>query len=240
MDDLRILAGNINDFLFSLGFSPCPAGVMAHKNEMNKSYTDWVDTFLHWINTPDPKALMKATIFFDLRTIYGNVEMTENLKNKIIDEIRRKPSFLNFMAKNAIENPPPLSFFNQFMVESSGEHKNEFDIKARAIMPLTDAARVLALEHGFFESTNTSRRFRLLSEMEPENKDLFNEARMGIDYLHKTRAMAGLQHGHSGGRFISISSFNKMDRKILKEIFNVISEIQKLLRVRYQLDYFRS
>ena len=75
---------------------------------------------------------------------------------------------------NALKNPPPLSFFRNVLVESSGEHKDQFDIKAKAIMPLVDAARLLTLAKGIKKVNNTVLRFEKLAEMEPQNKDLYD------------------------------------------------------------------
>ena len=38
-------------------------------------------------------------------------------------------------------------FFRNLVLEKNGEHKDSFDIKLRAMMPLADAARVLILQH---------------------------------------------------------------------------------------------
>ncbi|WP_306465112.1 putative nucleotidyltransferase substrate binding domain-containing protein, partial [Gelidibacter salicanalis] len=66
-------------------------------------------------------------------------------------------------------NPPPLGFFKDFVVEKSGEHKNEFDIKSRAMMPLADLARLLVLSHGVIGVNNTFKRFDRLVALEPNS-----------------------------------------------------------------------
>jgi len=44
--------------------------------------------------------------------------------------------FLNFLAKNATDESPPSRFFSKAVVRKVRKHKNEFDIKSRAMMPL--------------------------------------------------------------------------------------------------------
>jgi CBS domain-containing protein len=211
---------------------------MAHLPSMNLPLDGWVKRIGNWIFEPDPKALLNATIFFDMRAVYGDEGLAGALKRSITGSILRQPSFLNYLAANAIQNPPPLSFFNQFIVETSGEHKNDFDIKKRAIMPLVDAARVLALEHQYYESVSTIDRFRNAGNHEPRNKALYEESIHAFYFLMKMRARNGLIHGDDG-RFINIKACDNIDKKILKEIFQVIREVQKLIHVRFQLDYFR-
>jgi len=238
MKDILVeLAGKVNHFLVDCGYSLCQAGIMGHLSSMCLDERQWEDRFKGWIYQPDPEALLKATIFFDMRAMYGNVEMVKRLKEAIIRYIKEQPSFLNFLARNATQNPPPLSFFNQFIVESSGEHKNEFDIKKRAIMPMVDAARVLALDHYFYESVGTIERFRYVGQQEPQNKSILEEAIQGYEFILKMRTKSGYFH-RDDGRFVDISSFSKIEKKVLKEIFQVIREIQKIIRVRFQLEYF--
>jgi len=236
--NLLEMAEKINNFLVTCGFSQCPAGIMAHFPEMCLTEKEWMKKFGHWIHNPEPVSLMNTTIYFDLRAVFGKAALIEGIKQNIILNIKGQKSFLNYLAKNATENPPPLSFFNQFMVESSGEHKNEFDIKKRAIMPMVDAARLLTLENHYYESVSTIDRFRYLTQQEPQNKNLYEEAIIGYEFLLMERAKAGIQHKDEG-RFIDISSSNKIEKKLYKEIFHIITELHKLIRVRFQLDFFR-
>jgi CBS domain-containing protein len=231
------VAEEVNDFLMDCGYSPCPAGIMGHLPAMCRTAGEWDRQFKEWIYQPDSQALMNSTIFFDMREIQGDGQLVSVIKRKILDYIRKQPSFLNFLAKNAIQNPPPLSFFNQFVVETSGEHKNEFDIKKRAIMPLVDSARLFALEHDYYDSVSTLDRFRSAASLESRHRKIFDDAIQGYEFLLKIRARSGLLH-RDDGRFIDISSFDNIEKKIFKEIFHIIRELQKIIHVRFQLDFF--
>ncbi|WP_332913220.1 putative nucleotidyltransferase substrate binding domain-containing protein [Algoriphagus boritolerans] len=99
--------------------------------------------------------------------------MAEELSAHIYQEIGKKQVFLNFLALNAMKNPPPLGFFRDFVLERSGENRDQFDIKLRAMLPLTDLARLLVLSHQIVGINNTFRRFEKLAELEPANAELF-------------------------------------------------------------------
>ncbi len=236
-ETIRKVAEEVNNFLIECGFSHCPAGIMSHLPGMCQTEREWNQQFQNWIYQPDPEALMQSTIFFDMRNVYGNREWVSRIKENILGQIRKQPAFLNYLAKNATQNPPPLSFFNQFIVESSGEHKNEFDIKKRAIMPMVDAARLFSLEHFYYESVSTIDRFRYTGQQESQHKAIFEDAVHGYEFLLKMRARAGLLHGDDG-RFVDVSSFDNIEKKIFKEVFHIISELQKIIHVRFQLDFF--
>lgn len=63
------------------------------------------------------------------------------------------------LVSGALQSPSPTGFFRQFLVEQDGANKDNFDIKRRALMPLTDAARVLILSHSIKGISNTAERF---------------------------------------------------------------------------------
>ena len=232
------LARGVNEILNECGFDFCPAGVMAKNPQWCLSLSQWKEQFEKWIYTPGAKEVMYSTIFFDFNPVYGDSELADKMSDHIFDAIENQQSFLSFLAKNALENPPPLSFFRSFMVEHTGEHKNEFDIKARAMMPLVDGARVLILAAKLKGINNTIKRYQKLSELEPENKELYEQLADSYEIVMRFRAMQGLKHGNSG-RFFKPDELNKMQRLMLRNCFRPIKELQTLLTVRFNLKMFR-
>ncbi|HKK78597.1 MAG TPA: DUF294 nucleotidyltransferase-like domain-containing protein [Phaeodactylibacter sp.] len=232
------LAGRVTHKLNQVGFEYCPADMMASNPDWCLSLEQWKLQFSRWIKEPEPKAVMYCTIFFDYRGVYGKVELTEALTKHIFEELDGQSVFMSFLAKNALENPPPLTFFRNFVVENSGEHKDKFDIKARAMMPLADAARVLILNARLSSINNTFRRFDKLAEMEPKNKELYEQASDAYEILMRYRALHGLKMKNSG-RYFDPSKMTKMERINLRNSFQPIKALQSLLNVRFQLAYFR-
>ncbi|MEM9985937.1 MAG: DUF294 nucleotidyltransferase-like domain-containing protein [Bacteroidota bacterium] len=231
------LSGLVVDFLNQCGFALCPGEIMASNPRWNLSVSEWKRQFAEWIETPAPKALMHSTIFFDFRAGYGDAALTQELEGFLHQEIEEHPGFLNFLAQNALGNPPPLSFFKGFMVERSGQHKDDFDIKLRGMMPLCDAARVLSLQHQLTQVNNTPARFRQLAELEPANAGVYQEAAMAYELMIRYRSLNGLRDGNSG-RYLNPQQLNKIERQTLKSSFRNIEEIQSLLKTRFSLGVF--
>jgi CBS domain-containing protein len=216
------------------GFEDCPANMMASNPQWCMSVEQWENQFSQWIREPTEKNVMLCTIFFDFRPIVGDRSLTERLTKHIIETIESKSIFLNFLAKDAVENPPPLTFFRQFMVEKSGAHKDAFDIKARAMMPLTDAARILILNAKMPGINNTLHRFEKLAELEPQNKELYEEAASAYKILMRYRALQGIKNQDDGRYFIP-AKLSKVERLDLRNSFRPISDLHELLKVRFQL-----
>ncbi|HLT08402.1 MAG TPA: DUF294 nucleotidyltransferase-like domain-containing protein [Cyclobacteriaceae bacterium] len=223
------------EILASCGFLRCPAGIMANNPLWVQPLSKWKRYFEGWILNPDPNAMLKSAVFFDYRPIYGNVELAEAITDHIYKTIDERRIFLRFFAKNALQNPAPLGFFRNFLVEKSGQHQDKFDIKLRAMMPLIDAARLLVLDHKIVGINNTFKRFEKLAELEPQNRELYKEAGKAYEIFMRIRVTEGLKMGDSG-RFIDPDVLGKLQRQLLKNAFVPIDELQKLIAVRFQLN----
>ncbi|MEL7117927.1 MAG: DUF294 nucleotidyltransferase-like domain-containing protein [Bacteroidota bacterium] len=232
------LAKKTTTLLNTCGFDFCPADMMASNPQWCLSLTDWKKQFSKWIYEPTPKSVMNGTIFFDFRPVYGDFNLANALTAYIFEQLDEQELFLAYLAKDALQNPPPLTFFRSFVVEKGGEHKNEFDIKARAMMPLTDAARLLILSNQIGGINNTFKRFEALAKKEPQNKELYEQAADAYELLIRIRALQGLKNKDSG-RYIDPGTLSKMERLDLRNAFKPISEIQSLISTRFQLGFLR-
>lgn len=228
------LADHINHSLEIVGFELCPAQMMANNPKWCNSVTEWSQQFKSWISTPDQDNLMLCTIFFDYEHVYGDTSLVNQLSEQIFESIASHDIFLTYLGRNALQNPPPLSFFRQFLVEDDGEHKDQFDIKSRAMMPLVDAARLLILSHNIKSTNNTLERYEKLAELEPQNKDTYIFCLESYKNLLRFRTQRGLANDDSG-RFIDLESLNKSDRLRLKRSFKAVKSIQELIKTRFKL-----
>jgi CBS domain-containing protein len=227
------LASITTRLLNECGFEYCPADMMASNPRWCLSLKKWKKQFEKWIFQPGTKEIMFTTIFFDYRPLYGDFDLAEQLTDSIYESIEDQEIFLSLLAKNALQNPSPLSFFRNFMVERGGEHKDEFDIKSRAMMPLTDAARLLILSARQYGKNNTFQRFDHMAELEPKNKELYEQAADAYEILMRFRALHGLKNKDSG-RFFKIEELNKMQRMMLRNCFKPIKDLQDLIEVRFR------
>jgi CBS domain-containing protein len=220
------------------GFSRCSANMMASNPQWCKPLSGWKEQFKDWIQVPEPESLLQAAIFFDFRATAGDSSLANTLRKYVFAQIKAESLFMHYLANNALLNPPPLSFFRKFVVEKSGDHKDNFDIKRRALMPLTDAARVLAYEAQLPDTTNTQQRLELVASTDTSHAALYQEAADAYDKLLEIRAREGLRQ-HDSGRYIDPGSLTHLERELLRSIFGVIRDVQQVLRHRFQLDYFR-
>jgi Predicted signal-transduction protein containing cAMP-binding and CBS domains len=102
------LSAYVSDGLHECGYVYCPGEVMATNPKWRQSVSVWRSYYNSWISSPDPKALMYASIFFDLKCIYGTSELLDDLLTGVLN--KQNNYFQSHMAHNAEHYTPPLGF----------------------------------------------------------------------------------------------------------------------------------
>ncbi|MFD1614405.1 DUF294 nucleotidyltransferase-like domain-containing protein [Gelatiniphilus marinus] len=228
------LSKHITKSLNKIGFEYCEADMMASNEAWCKSISEWKNQFKDWILKPDEKAVLLSSIFFDYNLVYGSQKLIDQLTNTIYNTLENSVSFNKLLAQDAVKSPSPLGFFKQFLVEKNGDQKDLFNIKNRGLMPLIDAARVLALSKQIKGINNTFERYEKLAEIEPNNKELYESCSYAFKALTKFKTKQGLRHNTSG-KFIDLETLTKEEKLKLKRCFKPIDEIQKTLILRFDL-----
>ncbi|MCB2228302.1 MAG: CBS domain-containing protein [Desulfarculaceae bacterium] len=229
-------AERVVEGLVRCGFPRCTGGVMASNPDWCQSETGWRNTFLRWVQDPKPATLRLGSIFFDFREIYAEADYLEALGLALREAIEVNRLFLRHMAANSLYNRPPLGFLRQFVVEKSGEHANQLNLKLSGLTPIVDGARVMALDLGI-TSTNTLERLAAIEArgiIKPELAADLKEAFSFITLLRISRHLEARAAGKTPDNFVDPESLTNFQRKMLKEAFKVVSELQSLLEQRYQ------
>ncbi|MCH8547043.1 MAG: DUF294 nucleotidyltransferase-like domain-containing protein, partial [Cryomorphaceae bacterium] len=231
------LAKVVSDHLEQLGFPRDPADVSAENPKWCMSLKKWKKQFSQWMHTPDNQAILHCNIFFDFRGVFGDYALDEELRNHINHEQSGVELFTALLAKEAVETPAPLSFFRNLVVERSGANKDQFDLKLRVLLPLVDCARVLAITHAISASTTTAR-YEALKLKLPERASLFNSAIEATQYAIRLKAISGFRN-NDNGRYIAPDMLSKLERQMLRSVFETIDELQQMLKLTFQTDRLR-
>jgi len=223
-------------YLERSGIPRCQGGVMASNPKWCQPEEKWQTTFLEWIMEPNPETLLMASIFFDFRPIYAGTQFPYILHDHLLKVIRKRKLFIRFMAKVALTNRPPLSLLKRFVVEKSGENKNKFDLKLRGLNPVVDAARVLSLDLGI-KTQNTLERLAEIQKRGVIDSQFYADLREAYEfivYLQISRHLDALAKGEAPDNFLDPASLNGLQRKMLKESFSIVRQLQDMIEFRYQ------
>ncbi len=231
------LAKFVCDGLNHCGYIYCPGEMMATTDQWRQPLDTWKRYFNKWTSTPEPKALMLTCVFFDLRCIYGEVNLFQDLRLHMLDKTRGNRLFLAFMAGNALTHKPPLGFFRNFVLIHDGEHDHTFDLKHSAIVPIVDLARVYALAAGI-EPANTMDRLEFVSsggEVTQEGARDLHDALEFIGSLRIKHQARLIREEKPADNYMSPDDLSHFERNHLKDAFSVVRTMQSVLDQRYKM-----
>ncbi|MBI4792672.1 MAG: cyclic nucleotide-binding/CBS domain-containing protein [Deltaproteobacteria bacterium] len=237
LEYFKIFSDEVIEHLVHCGYPRCPGNIMASNDDLRKNLRGWKLAFDQWMISPDPQEVLNSTIFFDFRAGYGDATLAQELRKHLCAEAPRQEIFLTHLAKFCLNTRPPLSFFKNFIVEKNGEHKNRLNLKESGLVPFVDFARIMALKHGINE-TNTLGRLQLLHEHRHISQELYNETVEAYEFLMQLRLIHQLhmlEEGTPPHNYINPADLTDLEKKTLKEAFEVIRRIQSSLNQQFHL-----
>jgi CBS domain-containing protein len=231
------LAEFVCEGLDQLGYVFCPGEVMALNVKWRVSLSRWKRHFDRWIDEPEPKSVMYCSIFFDIRCVFGDSKLVEDLQNYASTRAKENRIFRRFMAANVLTHRPPLGFFRRFVQEDDGSQSEGLNLKHRGIVPITDLVRMRALESGIQEA-NTFRRIELATESDAMNENDASSLRDALRLINRIRLnhqSAQMMAGEKPTNFVPIEDISPLLRRNLKAAFMLVDGAQKALALRYQV-----
>ena len=207
---LLAFADEVNRALDAAGFPLCKGDIMARNPRWCLSAEEWRSVFDGWIRSPQPEALLNASIFFDFRPLAGGAHLAGALREGVLAQTKANRSFLRALTENALRSRPPLGLLQDFSADT-------LDLKASGARPFVDAARVLALADGIAE-TSTARRLRAKGEAS------------AVEAFHFIQGLR-LRRGN----VIDALELSALDRRVLKEAFREGALLQQRIRLDFGL-----
>ena len=100
------LATRVCDGLNACGYVYCPGEIMATTEQWRQPLAAWQNTVHRWTTSPTPDAVMRVSIFFDLRAIHGDKSLCAKLQQVMLSEASSNTIFLASLAANALDSRP--------------------------------------------------------------------------------------------------------------------------------------
>lgn len=226
----------VQNALASCGYAACTADYMASNPRWRRPLSSWKNCFRAWITDPDLHSVEDALIFFDMRPIGGDFWLFEALAAFFRETLKDASFFKSIFAYVTIDRKPPLGFFRTFVVERSGEHKQELDIKTFGTAPIVEAARLLALDAGI-EATNTVDRLSAAQQLlyfdDVLRRDLL-EAFELLTLLRLEHQLQQLRAAQPVNNYVNPGTLTQLQRSLLKEAFRTIARAQLVISDRFR------
>lgn len=217
------------------GYDLCTGDIMASNPRWCQPISVWKDYFSQWIREPKAEALLRLSIFFDLRGVYGDKSLALQLNRHIRKEAKEHAGFLTFMARNANQRKPPLGFFRQFVLDGEGKQSRTFNLKERGIAPIIDIVRVHALAIGS-DKLNTLERIEDIEAagLLPDGraKDLALALEM-IGMVRIRHQKEQIDAGESPNNHVNPANLSSFEKRHLRDAFDIVSRQQEFIKFRY-------
>src|SRR5690606_8655862 len=148
-----------------------------------------------------------------------------------LDMASKNSIFVAHMIANSLQHTPPLGMIRGFSPLRSGPHRNHLDMKHNGVIPVTDLARIYALQ-GRIPDVNTRAR---LQAAQQANVISASGARDLID-AYDVIAMTRLQNqadmikiGHEPSNYLAPADRSDFERNHLRDAFIVVRTMQSAL-----------
>ncbi len=228
-------AGEVNLALDACGFPLCKGEIMARNPKWCLTPAEWRAVFARWMRSPEPEALLNASIFFDFRALAGDARLAGELRAFVLKSAAGNAAFRRAMAENALRARPPLGLLRNFTTDDAGAFPGTLDLKRFGARPITDGARLLALAHGL-PATSTAARLRAAAAagtLPQAEADALVDAFHFIQTLRLRRQYveSGVVPGTENR--IDPERLNAIDRRILKAAFRQANVLQERLKLDY-------
>ncbi len=223
------LSQRVIDQLIQAGFPPCPGGYMA--TNWRRPLDQWMRLFRGWIETPEPQALLEASIFFDFRQVHGELDL-EPLE-ALCARAGEHRIFLAHMARITTRFQPPLGFFRRIRQDQEGK----VDLKKGGVAPIVALARVYALEGGVRARPTLDRLEAAANAgaLSQEGAETLAEAFRFLLHLRLREQLKRWRAGQPVENSVKLEALSSLERRHLKEAFLAIREMLAALEQRFQV-----
>ncbi len=222
------LAKKVSDGLHACGYVYCPGDMMATNPRWCQPVHVWREYFHSWAVTHEPASQMLASVMFDLRPISGATALYRDLQAETLEKASRNSIFLAHMTANSLKRTPPLGLIRGFATMRSGPYRNHIDMKHHGVIPVTDLARIYALQ-GRITDVNT--RARLVAAQDAGvvshagGRELI-EAYDAIAMLRLQNQAVMVKQGREINNYLAPAELSDFERNALRNAFIVVRTMQ--------------
>jgi CBS domain-containing protein len=232
----KAFANKVCDGLNTCGYVYCPGDIMAKTDIYRLPLSGWKKTVDDWTQKPTQDALMRVSIFFDLRSIYGDPKLCDQLQQHMLSRVSGNSIFFALLAENVLDSPPPLGIFRRFVVDRNGDHRDELNIKKSGLMSITDIARIHALFHGV-AAVNSLERMQALVKCKAmtmsDSRNLQDALRI-VSQIRVNAQARQIVAGDSVSNWLNPDDFSKLVRKQLRDSFTIVMDAQTGVKNKYR------
>ncbi|MBF0315407.1 MAG: cache domain-containing protein [Oligoflexia bacterium] len=202
--------------LSKLGQRLCNGKVMANNPKWCKSLSKWELYFKNCVAVSTEQDLHDTSIFFDMRTVYGENSFAEKLKKIFFNLTKDNEIFFLNLANSLLQTKPPIGPFG-FQFESA----ESINIK-NALIPLSNLAKLYSLKNKIYE-VNTLERLHCLQLAGIISRSGHDELVVAYEILMQLRLknqMEMFEKSRLPDNLLAVNDLTQLEQTMLKKILS--------------------
>ena len=225
---VRAYAADVLARMEGCGLPRCPDNANATSPLFCRSQGTWIADTAAWLSDPSlPNALLFSSFIADSRPI-TSLPLGRSVLDSMFRSARTLP-YLGLLLSNALAPKPPTGFVRGIVVQSSGEHRGQIDLKSGGLQPITALARWLGVVAGDVRGSTVARlqRARERDLITQDECDSMVSAFEGIYALILERQIAALKAGTAASNYVNPDELDTLTRRHLRESFRLVRALQE-------------
>ena len=214
-----------SEVLHEAGVPYCRGGVMARNPQWRGSTATWRKRIDGWIASSNPLDLRAVDVFFDLRGVHGDGNLTNLVRREAFAAAKGQVAFARLMSEAAGGRQPGLG--------PSGELKldqGRIDLKQAGIFAIVTAARVLAVCHHVLDRS-TAGRLAAIKASDiggEEDLDVLSEAHGILLGLVLSQQLEDIDLGLPPSNSVLVRRLTKREREQMRMALQSLGPIEEL------------
>ncbi|KAA9164017.1 cyclic nucleotide-binding domain-containing protein [Amycolatopsis acidicola] len=211
----------------SCGLRRCVNGANAVNPLFCRSDGEWSRAVTGWLSDPAaPQALLLSSIVMDSRPLTEVV-----LGKTVTDALVRHPravEFLHAFLKESTAVKPPTGFVRDFVVDHSGQHRGQLDLKRGGLLPVASIGRWIAAVTGDSRGSTLDRLTRGHQEglLTRDETDTLEAAFEQVYELLLKREIEAISTRTAPTTYLAPRELDILTRRHLRETFRAIAAVQ--------------
>lgn len=183
------------------------------------SVSEWKTRYRTWVTDPIMAQTFRVRTLFDLRAVRGNRSLWQAVEAEATGAVDE--AFLHVMANDCFDINPPLTFFQDAVVDARGEHSTTFQLEQSALRPLVDVGRVFGMAARQIMGRSTLEHFASARSLLPERESIFREAADALRVVLWQQGRVGISQGTRGAE-LPPALLSRQDQRVLQSAFRSI------------------
>jgi len=218
------LAARVTEGHAACGLAPArdPAPMRAPA----QSVAAWQGVYKGLLEDPVFERIHHWRRLFDFRAAAGDAGLAEELRSNLRSLLRDSTAAVALLGNDCLQDFPPLTLFQNLVVEMDGSSRPAVDLARTALEPLADVGRVFALASGDGADVGTIHRLMQAAGRYGENAALILEGAEAFRVLLLEQCRTGIREG-SDGSVLYPAVLNRYDQLLLKSAFRSVLRVME-------------